>query len=298
VAARSSDHDDSAERLLSQALAAEAAGDLSSALAHYSSARNTLQPTPLRDEISSVVDEISATLLALHPSPPSRTVRRAAASAATVALAVAALVAFWFLRSRPPSAPLPPTSRIAQHDVPLPRDTKPPPLSANRAAPRVTPRREDNPPSGISPTSTPQPTTDSTLAAPVPRPIGGAWTFSEHVHESEHGIDCSSTGTLQLKVDEGLLDGGFEGSEKCQNAQRAEETNALSNSLVDGSESSGAVSFTTRYSNEDLTTTCKYTGQLVGETRRAMAGEVACEARSKTSRAALSLQGTWRATRK
>jgi serine/threonine protein kinase len=136
----------------------------------------------------------------------------------------------------------------------------------------------------------------ATPPAPAVVPLSGVWTFSEQVTEVEHAIECTASGGLQLQAADGVLDGTLQLKEACT-TKGATESNDAVVSLRAGAVVDDAVSFVTQSVNADVTTTCRYTGRIVGSARGTMIGEVACEARRADSRDALTPRGTWRANR-
>ncbi len=103
---------------------------------------------------------------------------------------------------------------------------------------------------------------------------------------------------LQLIIKDGFLDGSVNYSQTCNNAKGAEERNEEKANLINRKGSFDAVSFTTRSVNEGVVTLCTYSGQIVGDARRSIAGDVTCDLRDGSSGQTLAFNGTWRAIRK
>jgi serine/threonine protein kinase len=183
----------------------------------------------------------------------------------------------------PPRASAP-RSVEAQSLSPVP----PPPQRAS-TSPEPQPPAVDPGPRSTLPPSTPS------LTAP---PLSGIWVVSEQIAEDVHAIECAASGALQIRFDDGLLDGTLRLKRDCKDAKRltTDSTEATAG-LSAGTHTGDAVSFVTRIVDEGLATTCRYSGQIVGNSRAAMVGEVTCEARSVGVSAVLALRGTWRANR-
>ena len=127
-------------------------------------------------------------------------------------------------------------------------------------------------------------------------PLTGIWTFSEQVTEVEHAIECTASGGLRLQAGDGVLDGTLQLKEACRDKGAIDSTEAVV-ALKAGSIANDVVSFLTENVNDGVTTTCRYTGRIVGSARGTMVGEVACEARLAGSSVTLTPRGTWRANR-
>ena len=183
--------------------------------------------------------------------------------------------------TRTPRQPAPASAVAAPPRAPAVRDAGAAPVSAK-------------PDAGAAPVSA---VPDAGTAPPMVLPLTGAWTFSEQVREDKAGIDCTSSGVLDMKVSEGLLDGSIVAREQCRNAQGIAEVTAMDAELA------AARRRETRWRSRRgsrLTTWSQPAvfGSSMEEDRRALAGDVKCEVKSRSSPASLSVQGTWRATRK
>ena len=137
-----------------------------------------------------------------------------------------------------------------------------------------------------------------TEPAPAVATLDGAWALSEQVVEEAKGIECTASGVLRLADKDGLLDGSLQLRQDCTDRVRGtSETTDAATPLSAGTGTAESVSFMTRHLEDGLATTCRYSGRLLGTARRAMAGDVNCEARATGVATALTLRGTWRATR-
>jgi serine/threonine protein kinase len=209
-----------------------------------------------------------------HPSPA------AAKPDAVVAVPSATPPEAEARRSEPPSA-----SRDTRSTAPRQDPQRPGTASTAPLVPRST--VETGPPPQ---TAAPPP--------PVVPSLDGIWTFTEQVAEDVHAIDCTASGALQLKAGDGVLDGTLRLKQDCRDI-KAKTTDSLEAiaALTAGTITGDAVSFVTRAVNDDLATTCRYKGTVVGSSRGTMTGEVTCEARQAGKDMVLALRGTWRASR-
>ena len=94
-----------------------------------------------------------------------------------------------------------------------------------------------------------------------------------------------------------MLDGTLRLKEACKDTQGATDSTEAVVTLKAGAIAGDTVSFVTESIDGPVTTTCRYTGRIVGSARGTMLGEVACEARQAGSSATLTPRGTWRANR-
>jgi hypothetical protein len=129
-------------------------------------------------------------------------------------------------------------------------------------------------------------------------PLSGIWTFSEQVADAGHAIACTASGGLQLQAGDGVLDGTLQLKESCKDSREGttDSTEAVV-TLKAGAIANDVVSFLTESVNDGVTTTCRYSGRIVGSARGTMLGEVACEARTAGGSDTLTPHGTWRANR-
>jgi hypothetical protein len=252
---------------------------------------------------------------------PAAAKRRPMALTAGVLLAVVVTGAAWWA-SRGTDAP-PPTSGPASDSSTAVRPAAAPPAAdspASSPAPAPTAAATTPPAQSTTPARVDPPAQSRTLpaaanrgatavTAPVPSsppasepvpavlPLDGAWTWSEQVIEDAKSIECEASGTLRVADKDGLLDGTLQLRQECTDRTRAtSETTNATTPLTAGSGTPEGVSFVTRHLEDGLSTTCRYTGRILGG-RRAMAGDVTCDARVAGAGAVLSLRGTWRATR-
>jgi serine/threonine protein kinase len=228
-----------------------------------------------------------------------------------VLLAIIAIAGLIWRQQREGS--LPPPSPAAQPEVVLPApSTSPLPSTVEQG--RREPPPETRPPASrarqprenpAAATGQPRPTVESApavtqpaLPPPAVPTLSGVWTVSEQIAEDVQAIECAASGALQLTFNDGLLDGTLRLKRDCKDGKRNATDSTESTAAISGGTSSGdAVSFGTRVVDEGLTTTCKYSGQVVGSSKGAMAGEVVCHARSVGLSSELTLRGTWRASR-
>jgi len=281
----------SAQELFALAVEKEFAGDESAAIEHYTAARDAVPADMLAEEITAILRDLVATVAAPPPQRASRAKYWYAGFALILVIATAAL-----LIVRPPASVPSDPPRASGKDIVLPappsepisppRSRSGPESSARERLPRVAPPTQEQ---GATPAPPPQ------VQAPVT--VSGTWNFSEQVREEANGIDCKTSGTLDLQVKEGLLDGTVLAKETCQGGGESQthDTKAL---LEGGTAASGVVAFTTRVTRDEVIMFCRYSGQLLGETGRAIAGEVTCEARMAGLDKVMTIPGTWRATRK
>ena len=133
---------------------------------------------------------------------------------------------------------------------------------------------------------------------PVAAPLTGVWTFNEQMREDVHAIECAAAGALQLKFDDGVLDGTLRMKRDCTDTKkRSTDSTESAAALSAGSSTGDVVSFVTRVVDEGLATTCRYSGKVVGSAKETATGEVTCEARSEGLAGVLTLRGSWRAKR-
>ncbi len=165
-----------------------------------------------------------------------------------------------------------------------------PSTAATARKPGSLPREEPRP----AGQSAPQPATPPAVAT---LPLTGIWTFSEQVKDVQHAIECTASGGLQLEAGDGVLDGTLRLKETCKDTQGATDSTEAVVTLKAGAVAGDTVSFVTESIDGPVTTTCRYTGRIVGSARGTMLGEVACEARQAGSSATLTPRGTWRANR-
>jgi serine/threonine protein kinase len=244
------------------------------------------------------------------PAGPSAWQRRAIAAVGAILVAsVLGLVWHAQREDAPPAqptvvtAPQPasPTAANPPAAVPEPqrREALPPSSPAPAAAPVEAPTARQ-------PGSRPQPGTQppapsaapaATPPAPAVLPLSGIWTFSEDVTDVENGLACTSSGRLEIAAGDGVLDGTVRLKEACKNKEGASESIEAVIPLKAGAFGSDVVSFVTSNDNEDMTTTCRYEGRIVGSARGTMIGEVECDARRAGSSVVLKPRGTWSATR-
>jgi serine/threonine protein kinase len=263
---------------------------------------------------------LAKTLRALTTVQSSRlSSRRFAAAAALVVLVGAGVSALYFrqppdgsasesesLVSRSPVSrsdvvlPAPQTTTAAAPDVHKPVTS----ASAPGIAPVAPPAPPADPPArgGSEPSPQPQappaPAVTSPAATPAPPSLNGVWTFTEQIREDVHAIDCGSSGALQVRSSDGVLDATLRLKRDCTDSKRrtTDSTDAAAQ-VGAGAYADDVVSFVTRVVDEGLTTTCRYAGQVVGSARAAMVGEVSCEVRTEGVTGVLALRGTWRANR-
>jgi hypothetical protein len=128
--------------------------------------------------------------------------------------------------------------------------------------------------------------------------LSGIWTFSEEVVEAKRAIACTASGGLQLQAGDGVLDGTLRLKESCKdNKEGTTDSTEAVVPLKVGAIANDAVSFVTENATDGVTTTCRYTGRIVGSAQGTMLGVVECDARRADSSDVLTPRGTWRATR-
>ena len=150
--------------------------------------------------------------------------------------------------------------------------------------------------SPVAPDPAPAPAVAPLL--PAVTTLDGVWTVSEQIAEDINAIECAAAGALQLSTADGLLDGTLRLKRDCKDAKRlTTDSTETTSALSAGTSAANAVSFVTRVVDEGLVTTCRYSGQLLGNSRGTMAGDVTCEARSVGLSAVLALRGSWRANK-
>jgi len=203
-----------------------------------------------------------------------------------------------------------PSSSAAGTDIALPfaMTSSPAPVSdaPGRERPLPSPATSSATPSGQAasgpaaaasqvPTLEPPAPTPTAVAAPE---LSGIWTVDEQITEDAQAIACTGAGALQLRFDDGLLDGTLRLKRDCRDSARSTTDSTESTAAISaGTHLNDAVSFVTRVVDEGLVTTCRYSSRIVGSTKGNMAGEVSCEARAAGISSVLVLRGTWRASR-
>jgi hypothetical protein len=189
----------------------------------------------------------------------------------------------------PPSATSPDVPRGGASSTADSRATAPPPKRTERAPSPSTPQ-QSIPRAPASPVESPH-----REAAP---PLDGVWSLSEEIAEDVHAIECTASGALQLRFDDGLIDGSVRLKRDCRDSRRSTTDSTESTAALSAGTNAGdAVAFVTRVVDEGLVTTCRYSGQIVGSAKATMAGEVTCEARAEGLSSVLRLRGSWRANR-
>ena len=241
--------------------------------------------------------------------------RRTSFVAVGIALLASVVIGALWLQHREVA---PPSTPAAIVDKPGPSAPASPPPTAPQAGrpdgstpPIAEPRRSGPAPTSKEkptvPTPTPQsPQTTTAPATPQPQspaaapslPLSGVWTLSEQVTEDVQAIECAASGALQITVGDGVLDGSLRLKQDCKDTKRkttesTEEFAALTAGTIVGD----AISFSTRTTVDDVATTCRYSGRVVGSSKATMAGEVTCEARAAGLSSVLTLRGSWRANR-
>jgi hypothetical protein len=168
-----------------------------------------------------------------------------------------------------------------------------PSAAATARKPGSLPQRQPQP--TVPPTPTPQ---TAAPTAPAVVSLSGIWTFSEEVVEAKRAIACTASGGLQLQAGDGVLDGTLRLKESCKdNKEGTTDSTEAVVPLKVGAIANDAVSFVTENATYGVTTTCRYTGRIVGSAQGTMLGVVECDARRADSSDVLTPRGTWRATR-
>ena len=247
-------------------------------------------------------------LRALTVLEPGRAVSKRAIAAAAVVVLVGAGVGGLYLRQQRDGTAPEPQSPVSRSDIVLPA-----PVTPTAAAPDVqkpvtspsipgsAPPAQTAPPvasSAQSDSSPPSQPSAPPAAVPMPISLNGVWTFTERIREDVHAIDCGADGALQIRSSDGVLDGTLKLKRDCTDTKRrtTDSTDSTA-SLGAGASTADVVSFVTQVVDQGLTTTCRYSGHVVGNSKDAMVGETTCEARSEGLTGTLALRGTWRANR-
>ena len=121
--------------------------------------------------------------------------------------------------------------------------------------------------------------------------------MTEQVTEDVKKIECSASGGLQLKVAGSLLEGSVNLKQGCRElaTNKVDAFEGLV-ALSSGSMVGDDVAFRTQVEQDNLTTTCQYTGR-VDSTKATIRGTVACQVRIKDVDDVLPLRGGWSAER-
>jgi serine/threonine protein kinase len=255
---------------------------------------------------SALANELRA-LTALEPGPA--TSRRIVAAAAAVVLLVGAGIGSVYWRQQRNGAAPEPRPPVSRSDVVPPAPATPtaetpdvrkpvtsPSIPGSAPASQTVPRAD----SAARSDSSPPPSQPPAAPAAVPTPISlnGVWTFTEQIREDVHAIDCGAAGALQIRSSDGVLEGTLKLKRDCTDTKkRTTDSTDSTASLGAGASTADIVSFVTRVVDQGLTTTCRYSGRVVGNSKDGIVGETDCQARSEGLSGVLALRGTWRATR-